>query len=384
LHSVWTGLLVLIAATWIFEIISIARGVASLPRLSEATPVAGADAPRVSILFAARDEAAKLPEALASFLALDYPNCEVIAADDRSSDDTGKILADAARTNAELKCVRIDALPQGWLGKPHGLQQAYERATGEWLVFTDADVSFAPDVVGRALAVALENKWDHLTLLGRIEMYGFFEKIAITFFGFGFVMGTKPWRAHDSKSSAYLGVGAFQLVRRSSYEAMGTHQRLRMEVVDDMKLGKLMKEAGSASGVAMAGESVSVHWHDGVRNVVRGTTKNFFATCGYSVGRVILQSIGLLLMFVFPFCALAFAHGWPLALDVIAAGLAVIAEGAAATELGVTPLWGLSVPIGALIFVWMLVRSTIVTRWQGGIVWRGTFYRLGELKKGMV
>jgi len=384
LHLFWTGLLALIVLAWIFQITVIARGVASLPWLSEITPLEDANAPSVSILFAARDEARKLPEALESFLALDYPNYEVIAVDDRSLDGTERILADAARANAKLKCVRVDALPEGWLGKPHGLQQAYERATSEWLVFTDADVYFAPDVLRRALALALRSSWDHLTLLGRIEMYGFFEKIAMLFFGFGFVMGTRPWQARNRTSRAYIGVGAFQLVRRSSYETRGTHRRLRMEVVDDMKLGKLMKEAGFASGVARAGESVSVHWHDGVRNTIRGTTKNFFATCGFSVGHTMLQIFGLLLMFVFPFCALAFARGRTLALDVIAMALPVIAEAGAAMEFGESPLWGISVPIGALIFVWMLVRSMIVTLWQGGIVWRGTFYPLEELRKGMV
>jgi hypothetical protein len=384
LHLFWTGLLALIALAWIFQVLAMGRGVSSLPRLSDAAPLEGADAPRVSILFSARDEAKKLPEALKSFLALHYPDYEVIAVDDRSEDGTGKILAEGARGNTKLKCVRVDVLPEGWLGKPHGLQQAYEQATGEWLVFTDADVYFAPDVLGRALALAQRNEWDHLTLLGRIEMYGFFEKIAMLFFGFGFVMGTRPWQASNRKSRAYIGVGAFQLVRRSSYEAMGTHRRLRMEVVDDMKLGKLMKEAGFASGAARAGGAVSVHWHDGVRNTIRGTTKNFFATAGFSVPLALSRALGLLLMFVFPFCVLAFECGWALAFGVIAAAVPLMAGAGAALEFGESALWGLSVPIGALIFVWMLVRSMIVTLWRGGIVWRGTFYPLRELRKGMV
>jgi hypothetical protein len=213
-------------------------------------------------------------------------------------------------------------------------------------------------------------------------MYGFFEKIAMTFFGFTFVMGSKPWRARDSKSSSYIGVGAFQMVRRSSYEAMGTHRRLRMEVIDDMKLGKLMKRSGARSGVARAGDRVSVHWHDGVRNIVRGTTKNFFATVDYRLSRAVGRIGGLLLMFVLPLAALFFTRGWALAFSAIAAALPVMVEARAALEFGESPLWGLSHPIGALIVAWMLARSTIVTLWQGGIVWRGTFYPLSELKKG--
>ena len=384
MHVFWTGLLGLLALVWILQVIEIARGVPLVPRLRDVAPLAGSDCPSISILFTARDEAEKLPGALASLLVLDYPNYEVVAVDDRSEDATRGILEAAARENARLKCVRVDALPEGWLGKPHGLERAYERSMGEWLVFTDADVHFAPDVLRRAMALALKNGWDHLTLLCRAEMYGFFEKIALLFFGFGFIVGSKPWQAHDPKSRGYVGVGAFQLVRRSSYETMGTHKRLRMEVVDDMKLGKVMKEAGAASGAARAGKLISVRWHAGVRNIIRGTTKNFFATQGFSLWRTLAQIFAMMLMFVFPFFALLFARGWALAFDLIAVALPVIAEAGAALEFGESPLWGLSFPIGALILVWMLARSMIVTLWRGGIEWRGTFYPLEELKRGVV
>jgi hypothetical protein len=384
LYVLFTALLGVIAFLWILETIEIARGVRSLPRLGEAAPLEDVRCPAVSILLTARDEARKLPGALRSLLAQDYPNYEVVAVDDRSRDGTRAILEAAARGCPRLKWVSVDALPALWLGKPHGLQQAYEHSVGEWLVFTDADVHFAPDVLRRAVALALSNDWDHLTLLGRLEMYGFFEKIAMTFFGFLFVLGSKPWRARDRKSNSYIGVGAFQLVSRRSYETMGTHRRLRMEVLDDMKLGKLMKQTSGRSGAAKAGNAVSVHWHDGVRNMVRGTTKNFFATVQYRSSVAVGQMGGLLMMFVFPVVALAFARGWALGFCGIATALPAAIEAAAAVEFGESPCWGLSYPIGALIFVWMLARSMIVTLWQGGIVWRGTFYALAELKRGMV
>jgi glycosyltransferase involved in cell wall biosynthesis len=384
LQIFFTVLLGAIAVLWVLQTIEIVKGVSSVPDLADVAPLETTQCPKVSILVTARDEAAKLPRALATLLALDYPNYEIVAVDDRSEDGTRSILENAARDNPRLKCVHVDALAEGWLGKPHGLQQAYEHSDGEWLVFTDADVHFAPDLLRRSLALALKNEWDHLTLLGLVEMYGFFEKIAITFFGFGFIMSTRPWEAQDPKARGYVGVGAFQLVRRSSYEAMGTHRRLRMEVVDDMKLGKLMKQSGARSGVAKAGSAVSVHWHDGVRNIVRGTTKNFFATAEYRLGLALARAAGLLMMFVFPFVALFFVRGWALAFAAVAVALPAMVEAGAAMEFGESALLGLTYPIGALIFVWMLLRSTIVTLRQGGIVWRGTFYPLDELKRGVV
>jgi len=384
LHIFVAVLLAFAAAFWIFEAVDIARGLPSLPLLENSRSLPDADCPPVSILFAARDEAEKLPAALATFLALDYPSCEVIAADDRSGDATGAILSAAARQCPRLKPVRIDALPPGWLGKPHALDRAYEHSSGEWLVFTDADVHFAPDLLRRAVALALERRWDHLTLMAEAKMFTVGEKIAMTFFGMAFLVGVRPWAVENPRSHGYAGVGAFQMIRRAAYERIGTHRRLAMEVVDDMKLGKLVKDCGLRSGVARAGDSVSVHWHAGVGNMVRGTTKNFFATSGFRLWLTSIHVGGLLLMGVFPIVALPFVHGWVRGLALIALGLPAIIEAGAAIEFGVSPLYAFTYPVGALIFAWMLARSAIVTLWRGGITWRGTFYPLDELKRGVV
>src|SRR6202035_727405 len=188
-----------------------------MPELARVPPLEDVDCPSVSILFAARDEAEKLPAALKTFLELDYPRYEIAAANDRSQDDTGQILKSAAQNNSRLKVVSVQELPAGWLGKPHALQKAYEQSTGEWLIFTDAEVQFAPSLLRSAMALAKKKGWDHLTLSGRMDMFSFGERIALTFFGLAFLMGVRPWRVSDPKSSAFAGVGMFQLIQRSTY-----------------------------------------------------------------------------------------------------------------------------------------------------------------------
>jgi hypothetical protein len=157
-----------------------------------------------------------------------------------------------------------------------------------------------------------------------------------------------------------------------------------MEVIDDVKLGKVAKEAGLRSGAAKAGDAVNVHWHSGVPNLIRGTTKNFFAAGGYRLWVSALQVFGLLLMCVFPVIALAFARGWALAFAALAVAVPVAAEVGVGLEFGSPLIYSLTYPIGALIFAWMIVRSTFVTLRQGGILWRGTFYPLEELRRGVV
>lgn len=215
-------------------------------------------------------------------------------------------------------------------------------------------------------------------------MFTLGEKITMTFFGLALVGGTRPYAASNPRSAFYAGVGAFQLIRRAGYEKLGTHLRLAMEVIDDVKLGKLVKEAGLRSGVAKAGDAVTVHWHAGVPNIVRGTTKNFFATSGYRLWVASLHVIGLLLMCVFPIVALPFVHGWALGFALLSIALPVIAEIGVAIEFNAPLIFAFTYPIGALVFAWMITRSAFVTLRQGGIVWRGTFYPLEELKRGMV
>ena len=151
-----------------------------------------------------------------------------------------------------------------------------------------------------------------------------------------------------------------------------------------MKIGKLVKDGGFRSGVAKAGDAVSVHWHSGLSNTIRGTTKNFFASTGFRIWMAAAQILAVLIMFVFPATALLFARCWALVFALIAVALPVMVESGVAVEVKVSPVYALTFPVGALIMCWMLMRSTIVTLWQGGVTWRGTFYPIEDLKRGVV
>src|SRR5690242_10359949 len=208
MHFLGILLFGLIALFWLTYGLRVAYGAIRLPWLRDFPPALDIGCPRVSILFSARDEEEKLPAALATLMGIDYPDLEVIAVDDRSQDKTGQILDQFAKTHPRLRVVHVERLPEGWLGKPHGLQKAYEASSGEWLLFTDADVRFKPDVLRRAISLVKAHTPDHLTLLGEVEMVGFWEKLLITFFGLGFHLAADPSRVSNPRSSRYVGVGA--------------------------------------------------------------------------------------------------------------------------------------------------------------------------------
>jgi glycosyltransferase involved in cell wall biosynthesis len=383
-HTFWIILFALVACFWLYYGLRNLIGLLYLPWLSKFAALETPNPPRVSLVFAARDEQEKLPVAVRTLAAISYPNLEIIAVDDRSTDRTSAILDEAAHKDARFRVLHVKELPDGWLGKPHALQKAYEASTGEWLLFTDADVRFSADALSRAMNLALTRGLDHLTLFGDVDRDGFWETILLTFFGLAMHLANESHSVSNPNSRAYLGIGAFQLVRRSAYEAVGTHKRLAMEVVDDMKLGKILKLGGHRSCVGVAVGFVAVRWQSGFRNLIHGVTKNFFAALNYSVPFAAAAITGMLLTNFAPFVAVIFGHGWVRILAGVSVAIALLFHVFVDLGAKISPLYALTHPIGALIFCWMVLRSMIVTLRQGGVVWRDTFYKLADLKKGVV
>jgi len=384
MHLFWILLFGLIAVFWTTYGLKVALGAVRLPWLSRCEQAKDSDCPPLSLIFAARDEEEKLPAALATVVALDYPHLEIIAVDDRSTDATGRLLDELAAAHPALHVVHVRELPKGWLGKPHALQQGYEAATGDWFVFTDADVKFKRDALRRAVTLVRERNLDHLTLMVDVEKSGFWDTVLLTFFAMGFQLATDPYQVSNPRSRAYVGVGAFQMLRRTAYEAFGTHRRLAMEVVDDMKLGKLVKRAGFRSCPAVARDSASVAWHLGLGNLIRGVEKNFFAGAQYSVALALAQVVSLILFNAIPFAGLFFGQGWVRVLSAVSVLVLVCFQLGVDVVMRVSPFYCFTAPLGAVVFAYMILRSTIITLKQGGIIWRDTFYPLDELRRGSV
>lgn len=343
--------------------------------------------PRVSIIVPARDEEADIAEALARLLALDYDNYEVIVVDDRSTDRTGEIIdriAASAKAHGRLKVIHINSLPAGWLGKTHAMWTAAKQASGDWLLFTDADVLFKPDSLRRALAYAEAEPADHVVLLPRMIMKRPGEKMMIAFFQTLFVFGHRPWKVADPKAKDHMGMGAFNLVRRRVYDAIGSYERLRMEVLDDMKLGKVVKNAGYAQRNVFGEDLISVRWAKGAMGVVRNLTKNFFAVMSFQWPRLLLSCFALAFLNLLPFLGIWLAHGWArLPYAVALASMFLIYVGVSRKS-AVPSYYFVLHPVSTALFVYTMLLSMILTLSRGGVVWRGTKYPLEELRRGLV
>jgi cellulose synthase/poly-beta-1,6-N-acetylglucosamine synthase-like glycosyltransferase len=343
--------------------------------------------PRVSIVVPACDEAADIEDTLSRLLALDYDNYEIIAVDDRSTDQTGAIMetiAAEAESTGRLKVIHISELPPGWMGKPHAMWSATNIATGDWLLFTDADVLFKPDVLRRAVSYGESERADHVVLFPRMIMKNPGEKMMIAFFQTLFAFGHRPWKVADPKTKDHMGVGAFNMIRSPVYDALGTYQALRFEVLDDMKLGKVVKNAGYAQRNVFGEDLISIRWAKSAFGVVDNLTKNFFAIMSFQWPRALASCFALAILNLMPFAGIWLAHGSAkLGYGVALFSMFSIYVGMSRKS-DIPPYYFMLHPVSTLLFVYTMLRSTFLTLGLGGVRWRGTFYPLEELRKGMV
>jgi hypothetical protein len=181
-----------------------------------------------------------------------------------------------------------------------------------------------------------------------------------------------------------MGVGAFNMVRRSVYDAVGTYRALRMEVLDDMKLGKVIKNAGFAQRNVFGEDLLSLRWAEGAFGIVNNLTKNFFAVLSFQWWRTVATVVGLGFLNLGPFLGVCLAHGWARVPYTIALGSLFLIYYGMSVRSGVPPYYFFLHPVSTSLFMYTLMRSMFHTLWNDGIVWRGTKYPLEELRKGMV
>jgi glycosyltransferase involved in cell wall biosynthesis len=338
----------------------------------------------VSIVVAALNEAGQIERAVRSMLAQRYEPVEVIAVDDRSTDETGAILDRMAAVYPALRVLHIDALPAGWLGKNHALHRGAELATGDLLLFTDADVVYAPDAIGRSVAYFTRQRADHLALGPALEVPSIRLALVVNFFTLWFTLYMKPWRASVPDSRFHLGIGAFNMIRASLYRSFGGHAPIALRPDDDLKLGKLVKRAGGRQIVASGAGAISVRWYDTLGDLARGFRKNTFAGLEYSIPLVIGAVIGQLLLNVWPFVAPFVVDGTARWLYVATAATLIAMYATMAHVGGNRPWLAVFYPVAALAFLWIIVAATVRTLRRGGIEWRDTFYSLADLRRNDV
>ena len=339
---------------------------------------------KISIIIPARNEERNLREALQSMLQQDYGNLEFIIVNDRSTDNTGTILAEMERQDSRLHVYEIKVLAPGWLGKNHALQFGAEKATGEILLFTDADVVMQPDTVFRAVSYLCVRQIDHLCILPTIRISSRLMGIFIMTFGIFFSLYAMPWRAANSKSRKYIGIGGFNMIRTTVYRAIGMHQPIALRPDDDMKLGKLVKKYGYHQRMLHGESHLAVEWYGSMRELINGLMKNAFAGVEYSIAAIVLATILQLMFILWPFFALMVTDGGVLLFDLADVLIMMMLCVYTMQAQRLSPWYCIGFPLGTLLFIYILWRAMILNIRNDGITWRGTHYSLAELKANKI
>jgi len=382
-----TLLFAVAAASWFLMALGAAvllRHARRLPSLAELCGDSGGpvdEAPFCSIVIAARDEGTRIESTVRRLLAQTGVKVEVIVVNDRSRDETEEILQRLAAEDLRVHPLQVATLPEGWLGKCHACHLGAEAAKGNWILFTDGDSWLKPDLIQRALLVAAREKVEHITMTMGVEP----ETLAGRAWHIAFLMTLAGHFAgvNRDRPKAYLGMGAFNLVKSDAYRACGGYEALRMTIVDDLRLGFLLRRAGCRTRGFIGGNDLQCDWGVNATRMIAHMEKNYFAAADFRLGAAMCLSIGNTLQWLA--AILGPFTGKPAGMAAGLGLLAMILPASMITRRLGWSLWSaVATPFFLPLVFYAILRSTVLTVSQKGVWWRDTFYPLAALRAGTV
>lgn len=359
----------------------------------------GEAAPPVSIVVPARNEALNIEACLRSLLAQEYPDFDVVVVDDGSQDATPQIIDKLAEENSRLKVVHLNGkLPEGWAGKPHAMYEGVcaARLESVWLLFTDADTRHQPLALSRGVSEAVYEKVDLFSVLSRIEMGSFWEKLLmpIAIMGISVQYPLEAVNSPDSKIA--IANGQFLLVRRAMYDKVGGFGgRLRNSILDDRDMALAVKAAGGRLLVRDGRDILSVRMYQSLGEIWAGWRKNAFVGSRGAFLLIPFAILSFILMGVLPFLQLPYAMvqwlrsggrrgGWLLLASVLQTAIMVYSRRRIDRAFGLPVKYSVLNPLGFLVFAGILADSMWRSLTGQGVSWKGRQYQKAAKSQQMI
>ncbi|MCB9849980.1 MAG: glycosyltransferase [Phycisphaerales bacterium] len=387
---IWLVVVSLVGVTWSLRHFAISRARRTNRRLApDSHPKFAADAPRLSVIVAAKDEEKNIGTCVHSLLDQDYPNYEVVAVNDRSDDATGEILDTLQREHPDLvRALHVKHLPDGWFGKNNAMRLGVSAATGEWFCFIDADCrQISRSTLTVAMREAQSAGADFLSVLPVLETLSFWERVIQPVCTAILVIWFNPEKVNNPKSKAAYANGAFMLMSREHYNAIGGHDAVRTELNEDMHMARITKEVGRRLLVVESDGLYLTRMYASFGEAWRGWSRIFYGV--FKTFRRLLATLALVLFAsVFPWVSFvialigyavaneASARDWGIAL-VLTSAVVVILESVIYRFMSLmraAPWAWMTYPVGAVLGVGMILAA--MRKLVGGrTTWRGTTYR---------
>ncbi len=366
----------------VYAFVDIVLGMRKLRTLGNIKPHGSASpSPMVSVIVPACNEEDTIEPALRSLLTLDYDNIEILVVNDRSTDSTGEVLQHMQSEYPKLQILTISTLPDGWLGKNNALHQGALQAKGDYLLLTDADILFAQSTLSRAVSLMLSEKLDHLSLIFKNIARGALLNAMMVDAGGGLFFLFKPWKVSDPESKHFMGVGAFNLIKKTVYMEIGGHKAIKMHPIDDIMLGKVIKQSGFKQECVTAYDFLQVHWYDSTRKMIQGLMKNIFALYDFRITYATIAVCVIFVLTILPLWVVFLTTGTTRVICALCVGIRLISAAYGARVTGTiykTLPFSLVTPY---INIYIIVTGVVKTLAGKGIEWRGTHYPLDKLKE---
>lgn len=375
---------VITAVVLLYSLIETIVGLKSIKSLSSFLATKSYDQPKISIIVTAKNEERNIRKTLLNLINQGYPNLEIICVNDRSNDMTGEIINEFVKQNKRVSVIHINTLPENWLGKNYASYRASQVATGNWLLFMDADVNLRQDTLKQAIGYANYHNLDHLTAFPFYHCRGFFHNIVhLVHKGHGYIATFKPWLAKSKRSKRSINSGVFSLIRTDVYHACGGHQAIALNCLDDLTLGQNIKKMGFSQEMVDAKDYIEITWYETLFDMFHGFKKNSFAFFNFKLMPMLFATVAWCLLFIWPTISIFFTVGVCQSINLLNVILLLIFYYRISIFFNIPTYYCLFYPLGLIMFLYPMYSSVCHYYFNKGIYWRGTFYKQSILKNKM-
>ena len=392
-HYILVAILIGVSSTWIILIKSMIMTFRESPFLDKFEKKDHVK-PKVSIILPARNEEKFIDKCLISLLNQDYDNYEIIAINDSSEDSTGDLIKKYAKKYSKIIPVDANPKPVGWAGKNWACMEGYKKATGELLLFTDADTKHANSVISLAVSHLLSLELDALTVIPRMLCLDVITKITLPMISTFLHTRFSALRVNDkSKNTGYF-FGSFFIIKKTTYDLVGTHEGVRQELIEDGALGKKVKESGFKMRMVRGEHLIDAIWARDINTLWNALKRLMVPFYLQNAKLAVASSVGVLFLLFIPFpifaySVISFNDTTSSLVLVVIAGIAsalvytgAILDATKGLDLGIK--YALLAPIGGFVVVGGFFAGLIQAKSKTAVSWRGrTYHMKGQVQKSI-
>ena len=392
-NYIFTAILIGVFLAWVSLTYSMFKSFTRTPYLDKFKEISK-ETPKVSIILPARNEEKFIGKCLESFVQQDYANYEVIAVDDSSDDNTWKIIEKYAKSNQKVVSVRANAKPEGWMGKNWACIEGFKRATGDLLLFTDADTTYTKKVISLAVAHLLSEKLDVLTVIPRLICIDNVTKITLPMLSTFLHSRYSALNVNNPKKGIGYFFGSFFIIRRDVYEKIGTHEKVKQEIIEDGALGKITKESGFALKMVRGEHLLNALYSRSPKEMWNGLERLmvplYHQNKSYAIG--VFFAVLFILFIPIPFLiySIIFVESSisfiPLVMSSILSTSTIFIAGYMETKMGLNlkSVFALLAPIGGLIVTCGFLSGILQANKSSAVSWRGRKYSVKEFSQNYI